>query len=111
MQMLAIDDINDRIDAFLRANSCEAIEAAADRLGDIANPSVLDALLYRLGDAPVQEDPDVEDAVCSALVSLGVMHRLGNRNFRFVFRDELDPAPAELVYEKYRQLCPSCYYR
>src|SRR5690242_16945434 len=104
-------DLQADIDLFLQAKRCEEIEIRADRLSEWNDPATMDVLLYRLGDAQVQEDPDVEDAVCSALVKLGVMERRGNRNFRFRLREELSDEAQELVYVKHRQLMPSRYLK
>ena len=72
------------VEAFRSARDLDDIEDCADSLGKTCERSRLaavDALLYRLGDEPVQEEPDVEDAVCRALVRLGVMQQKGNLSF------------------------------
>ena len=65
------------------------LEALADQLGANHDPSAIGALLWRLGGSIVQDDPDVEDAVCGALVSLAVMRPVGNQRFVFRARHEL----------------------
>ena len=72
------------IERFHNATKFEEIEELADEIGRMASryrKAAVDALLSRLGDPVVQEDPDVEDAVCTALARLGVMRRKGNLNF------------------------------
>ena len=54
-------------------------------------------MLGRLGDVAVQEDRDVEDAVCGALVSLSVMRVVGNLRFAFVARHQLPDGVAEMI--------------
>ncbi len=79
--------------------SCDAtrIEALADTLGDLGDPLAIRPLLARLGDSLVQEDRDVEDAVCGALVSLSVMRALGNLRFAFVDRHRLPDGVADMI--------------
>jgi hypothetical protein len=73
------------------------LETLADLVTPKAEPAVTSALLWRLGDSIVQDDPDVEDAVCSALVRLSVMDQLGNQRFGFRPRHELpDDVVAQL---------------
>jgi hypothetical protein len=47
-------------------------------------------LLWRLGDSVVQDDRDVEDAVCGALSALGVMRSAGSRTFSLRPQNELN---------------------
>ena len=47
----------------------------------------------------MQEDPDVEDAVCRALVALDVMCTSGNLSFAFRPRYLLDSEVVEIVRE------------
>lgn len=70
-----------------------AVERIADSVRRDSGANVAAALLKRLGDALVQEDRDAEDAVCDALVRLGLMRRLGN--LRFVFADSMGDQPLE----------------
>ncbi len=65
------------------------IELIADHLGEAGDPRAIRPLLARLGDCQVQEDPDVEDAVCRALMSLGVMCSSGNLRFSLRPRRDL----------------------
>ena len=66
---------------FAQATQPREIEVIADHLGDAGDRRAIRPLLARLGDCQVQEDPDVEDAVCRALMSLGVMCSSGNLSF------------------------------
>lgn len=86
------------LDELAHTTSARRLEELADlspRCGSIAVPF----LLSRLGDAVVQEHPDTEDAVCSALVQLDVMHRTGNQRFGFRARHELEPAVVALLHD------------
>ena len=69
---------------FGEATQPREIEVIADHLGEAGDRRVIRPLLARLGDCQVQEDPDVEDAVCRALMSLGVM--CSSVNLRFSLR-------------------------
>ena len=60
------------------------IELIADLLAAERDRRAIRPLLMRLGDSYVQEDADIEDAVCSALVALDVMCSHGNRTFFFL---------------------------
>ena len=53
----------------------------------------------RLGDCRVQDDPDIEDAVCRALVDLDVMWCSGNLSFSFRPRKALPDDVAETIRE------------
>jgi len=75
------------------------IEFLADRLGATGDPRAVRPLLARLGDCRVQEYSDVEDALCGALVSLGVMRASGNMTFAFRPRHLLPPEVVEAVRE------------
>jgi hypothetical protein len=65
------------------------IEVVADRLGAAHDPRAVRPLLMRLGDCRVQEDGDAEDAVCRALVALGVMCCSVNLSFSLRPRRDL----------------------
>jgi hypothetical protein len=80
-------------------NDPARIEALADGLDDSGGVRATRALVWRLGDSHVQDDPDVEDAVCGALVSLGVMRSSGNQRFAFLPRHELPDGVAELLHQ------------
>ena len=62
------------------------MEAIADELGVACDRRAIRPLLMRLGDSCVQDDPDIEDAVCRALVALDVMCSPGNQTFFFLPR-------------------------
>jgi hypothetical protein len=94
------------IDRFLTASGSAAIERIADQLGDTGQQEAVEALLWRLGDAQVQDDPDTEDAVCSALTKLGLMRRLGNLTFVF---DE-NSALLRAAIDQDKQIIPRKYF-
>ncbi len=79
------------------------IEVLADVLGNARDPAAIPSLLGRLGDTRVQEDRDVEDAVCRALVARSVMRALGNLRFAFVPQHELPMGASDTM----RALGPS----
>lgn len=96
------------ITEFKESQDSERIEALADKLGETDDRQVIEPLLYRLGDSRVQEDPDIEDAVCTALVRLGVMQKLGNLNFRFVDESSMPEGIMNLI-KKYERWIPRKY--
>ena len=59
---MTVDTQWNLLQEFERTNDPRRIEALADRIGASGAPGAVRALLWRLGDWPVQEDPDVEDA-------------------------------------------------
>jgi len=73
----------------VQTSNPRTIEVIADQLGATHDHRAIRPLLMRLGDDRVQEDRDVEDAVCRALVALGVMCCLGNLSFTLRPRREL----------------------
>ncbi len=84
---------SEALDELARTTSARRVEELADVAPRYGAPAI-PVLLWRLGDALVQDDPDTEDAICSALCALGVMDRSGNQRFVFRPRHEL---PAEVV--------------
>jgi hypothetical protein len=98
------------IEEFRHATDLQKIEQLADNLADGGERRAIGPLLYRLGDFQVQADPDVEDAVCGALVKFGVMLRLGNLNFRFEHDSKLD-VQVRKMFEEYRVWIPRKYFR
>ncbi len=88
----------------------EKLEKLADRIGNAGGKEAIETLLYRLGDDHVQDDPDVEDAVCTTLVKLGVMRTMGNLNFR-VLEKSLLPSYIRELLEEYLSLIPKKYFR
>jgi uncharacterized protein with von Willebrand factor type A (vWA) domain len=109
--MLSKKDVVSIIDEFSRAKDFSEIERLADELGDFSDDRASEALIRRLSDIQVQEDPDVEDAVCSALVKLGLMKKLGNLNFRVLPQNELQDMQRKLVYEEYSMQIPFKYFK
>ncbi|MBV9850097.1 MAG: hypothetical protein JO250_10530 [Armatimonadetes bacterium] len=98
------------IDEFLNTKDATRIEQLADALGNEFDARSVDPLLLRLGDLPVQEDPDLECAVCDALVRFGVMQKLGNLNYRFLPAENLPPVARVAVYNNYVRLLPRKYF-
>ena len=92
---------------FGEATQSREIELIADHLGSAGDPRAIRPLLARLGDCQVQEDRDVEDAVCRALMSLGVMCSSGNLRFSLRPRHVL---PNEVV-DSIRELAASIPWR
>jgi hypothetical protein len=98
------------------ARDPEAIEHLADgltqinpdRWTDAARTALVDALVLCLTGESVQQDPDAEDAICSALANLGVMTRVGNLVFEFVPERQLAAGDAAVV-RRYRGWLPSRY--
>ena len=72
-----------------QTNNPRTIEVIADQLGETHDRRAVRPLLMRLGDDRVQEDRDMEDAVCRALVALGVMCCSGNLSFSLRPRRDL----------------------
>jgi hypothetical protein len=85
------------IEEFERTCDATRAEVLADELGDLGDPCAIRPLLARLGESLVQEDRDVEDSVCGALVSLSVMRVLGNLRFAFVDRSRLPDGVADMI--------------
>ena len=76
-----------------------SIAAIADQLGAARDRRAIRPLLMRLGDCDVQEDRDVEDAVCRALVALEVMRCSGNLSFSLRPRPDLADDVVETIRE------------
>jgi len=94
----------------IRATDPRVIEAVADQLGAAGDRRAVRPLLMRLGDCRVQEDRDVEDAVCSALVALDVMRCAGNLSFSFLPPEVLADDVVETMSELASTI-PQRYYR
>ena len=75
------------------------IELIADHLAEARDRRAIRPLLMRLGDCHVQEDPDIEDAVCGALVALDVMWSSGNLSFGLRPRRVLSDDVVETIRE------------
>ncbi len=108
LQMKLGVETADLIAEFESCQDSQRLEGLADRLGETGDALAIEPLLYRLGDCRVQEDQDVEDAVCGALVKHGVMQRLGNLNFRFLDESSLSTDVLDLL-KKHKELIPSKY--
>ena len=103
-----MSNLEEIIGEFKKSQNFQRIEELADIIGDIGDRRAIEPLLYRLGDTYVQEDPDVEDAVCEALVKLGVMRKIGNLNYKFLDKTLLSDDVLRLL-EKYKILIPRKY--
>ena len=90
-----------------RTSNPRTIEVIADQLGATHDCRAIRPLLSRLGDDRVQEDRDVEDSVCRALVALGVMCCSGNLSFSLRPRRDL----ADDVVETIRELVGTIPWR
>ncbi|MGO9873093.1 MAG: hypothetical protein ACLPVY_04765 [Acidimicrobiia bacterium] len=93
----------------MQATDGRVIEVVADQLGGAGDRRAIRPLLMRLGDCPVQEDPDVEDAVCCALVALEVMGCSGNLSFSFLRPEVLAGDVVETIREL-AAMIPRRYY-
>jgi hypothetical protein len=102
--------VNEIISKFRLCQDFEQLEHLADIMGDSGNDKVIKPLLERLFDDKVQEDADVEDAVCSALVKMGVMERLGNLNFKFLDKKD-SPVDVANFYSHRNRAIPQKYLR
>jgi hypothetical protein len=89
----------DEVEELFRTTDPRRIEFLADFLGGAIDRTAIRPLLWRLGDSIVQDDPDVEDAVCGALVALCVMFTSGNQCFALRARHELQPDVVEVLRE------------
>ena len=74
--------VEDLIALFGEATHAREVEMIADFLGEAGDARAIQPLLMRLGDCQVQDDGDVEQAVCGALMALGVMCTSGEHSFR-----------------------------
>jgi hypothetical protein len=101
------DEVSVLIVHLIKAKSAREIEGLADLLGAAGDRRAIRPLLQRLGDRQVYDDVDTEDAVCGALVVLGVMCSPGNQIFHFLPRDVL----AEDVIDVIRELGMAIPYR
>ena len=102
------DIMSSLIGEFLAARDPVEIERLADDLGDTGDPRAIEPLVRRVSDWMVQADGDAEDAICGALVKLGVMHKLGNLNFRWLPAEDLS-ADTRLILTSQLQALPAKY--
>jgi hypothetical protein len=100
-----------------RTRDTSEVERIADELGERAKTGrwsgaarieLINALVRCLTADSIREDPDAEDAVCSALEQIGVMSRLDNLVFVFVPESELGADELRTV-RRYRGWLPSKY--
>jgi hypothetical protein len=87
------------IERLVRTTDPREIEELADRLGPAGDRRAIRPLLTRLGDCHVQEDADIEDAVCRALMALDVMRSCGNLTFSLRPRPDLPDDVVETIRE------------
>lgn len=93
---LTIEALIARLDA---SSNPSEIELIADQLRVAGDHRAIRPLLAHLGDGPVQDDPNVEDAVCRALMALGVMCSSGRFTFSLRPRRVLDAEALEAIRE------------
>jgi hypothetical protein len=74
------------ITQLLRSRDRRELEALADDLAATGAREAVHPLVVRLTGSFVQDDPDLECAVCDALVALGAMRWFGN--LRYAFRPD-----------------------
>jgi hypothetical protein len=67
--------------------------------------AAVDCLVRALGDDWIRQDADAEDAVCSALETIGIMRRVGNLMFELLPDDELADGDREAV-DRWRAWLP-----
>lgn len=103
-------DTRSIIEEFRYTMDLRRIELLADQLSDTQETEAIDSLIYRLGDIQVQSDPDVEDAVCGALVKFGVMLQLGNLIYHFENDSKLN-SHVKAIVKKYRTWIPAKYFK
>jgi hypothetical protein len=97
-EMLEVERYADEVTARITAASWD-VDASTDAVS---------TLLGCLTSEAVRTDSDAEDAVCTALVHLGVMVQLGNRIFTLVPDDDLAPPFARAV-QQHRSWLPTRY--
>jgi hypothetical protein len=100
-------DVDELIAVLAETTDPQMIELVADELNAARDRRAIRPLLMHLGDPRVQDDPDVEDAVCHALIALGVMRSTGNLTFSLRPRQAL----SEDVVETIRELAPAIPWR
>jgi hypothetical protein len=74
----------------------------------VARDQAIEALVLALASDWVRTDADAEDAVCSALVRIGVMRRRGNLVFEFVADEHMTERDRSAV-DRYRGWIPGRY--
>jgi hypothetical protein len=92
-------DVEGLIVRFDHSTDPREIERIAGQLGASRDHRAVRALLGHLGDDRVQGSPDVEVAVCQALIALDVMWRTGDRSFSLRSRRAMSDDVAETVRE------------
>jgi hypothetical protein len=85
-----------------------AAPSEPEPLAGAARDQAIEALMLALASDWVRNDGDVEDAVCSALVRIGVMTRVGNLVFEFRPDAEMTDADRVAVH-RYRAWLPAKY--
>lgn len=85
-----------------------AVRASHDAWPSETRIALVDALVRCLTADSIREDPDAEDAVCSALELIGVMNRLDHLVFVFLPESELG-ANELITIRRYRGWLPSRY--
>ena len=111
------DEQSEAIARLVMTRDPSEVERLADELGGraltdhwtgSAASDLLEALIRCLAGDSVRQDSDAEDAVCSALESIGVMIRIDNLVFVLVPDGELAASDAAAV-RRYRGWLPTRY--
>ncbi|HKA27318.1 MAG TPA: hypothetical protein VKD88_08090 [Gaiellaceae bacterium] len=111
---MAVQDEHDRVQLeivrLLTSSDPDEIEALADDLGGSGDTRAIGPLVSLLTDSRVNDDPDLEDAVCSSLVHLGAMEQRGNLNYSFVDLSRLTPESGDAL-RRLDPVIPRRYFR
>jgi len=91
--------VDDLIAILAKTTHARVVEVVADRLGAAGDRRAIRPLLMCLGSLHVQDNTDVEDAVCRALEALGVMCSTGNLSFCLRPCQALDEDVVETIRE------------
>ena len=91
--------VSDLIAGLALTDDARRLEILADTLGAARDRRAILPLLARLGDPLVQRHEHTEDAVCAALVALGVMRRSHSNGYMLLPRHLLEPDVATKLAE------------
>lgn len=110
MAVQPMDRVHVEIVRLLTSSDAGEIEAVADDLGRLGDRRAIGPLVSMLADSRVNDDPDVEDAVCASLVLLGAMECRGNLNYSFVEPSRLN-AECDDALRRMNPVIPRRYFR
>src|ERR1700722_7376023 len=91
--------VEELIELLDRTTDPSVIEMVANRLAATRDHRAIRPLLMHLGDRLVQDDAEVEDAMCHALMALGVMCSTGDLSFSLRPRRAFTDDVAETIRE------------